>query len=195
MDAYQAFIRNISRFITLTDEEEKYLLSILRITKVRKKQFIVQPEFVCRYKSYVYQGVMRSYLVNNDGQEHTVSLAIDDFWISDFNSYHFQEPAKLFVEALEDSILVQLEYHAEEILLEKYPKFEKFLRIFYLRAVANYHNRMISNLSKTAEERYDEFMEKYPAIVHKVPQYALASYLGMTTQFLSKIRNSKTRKS
>jgi len=194
MDAYEALIANIQRFITLTDDERRYLSSILRTTTVRKKQYIVQPEFVCRYRSYVVSGSLRSYFVDHNGQEHTISLVIEDWWISDFYSYLYQTPATLFVEALEESTLLQLEYHAEEQLLERYPKFEKYFRILASRSVATLQKRMLSNLSLTAEQRYDEFLTKYPAIAARVPQYALASFLGITTEFLSKIRSDKRKK-
>jgi CRP-like cAMP-binding protein len=194
MDAYEALIANIQRFITLTDDERRYLSSILRTTTVRKKQYIVQPEFVCRYRSYVVSGSLRSYFVDHNGQEHTISLVIEDWWISDFYSYLYQTPATLFVESLEESTLLQLEYHAEEQLLERYPKFEKYFRILASRSVATLQKRMLSNLSLTAEQRYDEFLTKYPAIAARVPQYALASFLGITTEFLSKIRSDKRKR-
>jgi len=194
MDAYEALIANIQRFITLTDDERRYLSSILRTTTVRKKQYIVQPEFVCRYRSYVFSGSLRSYFVDHNGQEHTISLVIEDWWISDFYSYLYQTPATLFVESLEESTLLQLEYHAEEQLLERYPKFEKYFRILASRSVATLQKRMLSNLSLTAEQRYDEFLTKYPAIAARVPQYALASFLGITTEFLSKIRSDKRKR-
>jgi len=195
MEPYEALISNIERFITLTDEERQYFISLLRLTTVRKKQYIAQPEFVCRYRSYVFRGSLRSYFVDADGQEHTIALVIEDWWVSDFYSYLYQTPATLFVEALEESTLVQLEYHAEEHLLERYPIFEKYFRILSSRALANLQRRMLSNLSMTAQERYDDFLAKYPAIAARVPQYALASFLGMTTEFLSKIRSDKRKKS
>ena len=194
MAPYEPLLTNIERFITLTDEERQHLISILRVTTVRKKQYICQPEFVCRYRSYVFSGSLRSYFVDADGQEHTIALVIEDWWVSDFYSYLYQTPATLFVEALEESTLVQLEYHAEEHLLERFPIFEKYFRILSSRALANLQRRMLSNLSMTAVERYDDFLSKYPAIAARVPQYALASFLGMTTEFLSKIRSDKRKK-
>jgi len=195
MDEFEAIKKNVSRFIQFTEEEANEFTSLLRITKVKKKQFIVQPEFVCRYKSYVYKGIMRAYLVDNNGQEHTILFAIEDWWVSDFNSYFFQQPATLFVEALEDSILVQIEYKAEHQFLERVPKFEKFLRIHTQRSFAFLQKRMLSNLSKSAEERYDEFLQRYSAIAQRIPQYLLASYLGVSTEFLSRLRNGKLKKS
>lgn len=181
----------VARHISLTEEEEQYFLSLLRIIKIKKKQCIVQPEFVCKYRSYVFTGAMRAYLVDNDAQEHTIAFAIEDWWISDYNSYIFQQPATLFVEALEDCVLIQLDYNAEQLLMETVPKFEKFFRIITQRSFAFLQQRLLSNLSMTAEERYEIFLEKYPKIIQRVPQYALASYLGMSTEYLSKLRNNK----
>lgn len=194
MEPLQAILKNIDRFITLTPEEEEYFASILKITKVRKKQAVCQPGFVCRHKNYIFQGAMRSYILDGDGQEHTITLAIEDWWISDFSSYVFQQPATQFVEAMEDSTIVQIEFHAEEALLAKYPKFEKYFRILSQRALAFLQTRVLSTLSTTAGERYEDFVKNYPQIVSRTPQYALASYLGITTEFLSKIRNGKLRK-
>jgi CRP-like cAMP-binding protein len=193
MDEFKEIKRYVANYIQLTTEEEDYFISLLRITKVKKRQCIVQPDFTCKYRSYVLKGAMRAYLVDNKAQTHTIAFAIEDWWISDLNSYMNQEPATLFVEALEDSILIQIDYNSELLLLEKIPKFERFFRIIAQRSFAFLQRRMLSNLSKTAEERYDEFIQKYPAIVNRVPQYALASYLGFSTVFLSKIRNKKTK--
>lgn len=195
MDDYTEIKEYVARHIQLSEAEEEFFVSLLRITKVRKKQFIVQPEFICKYRSYILKGAMRAYLVDNKGQEHTVAFAIEDWWISDYNSYINQEPATLFVVALEDSILVQIDHGAEQLLMERVPKFERFFRIITQRSFAFLQKRLLSNLSKSAEERYEEFIQKYPAIANRVPQYTLASYLGFSTEFLSKIRNKRTQKS
>lgn len=194
MDEFEKIKKHVARYIQLTEEEENYFLSLPRIKKVKKKQFIVQPEFICKYRSYVVSGAMRGYLVDNNGQEHTIAFAVEDWWISDFSSFIFQQPATLFVEALEETTLLQLDYNAEQLLMETVPKFEKFFRIVTQRAFAFLQQRMLSNLSKTAEERYEEFMQKYPQIAQRVPQYALASYLGMSTEYLSKLRNNRLSK-
>lgn len=194
MDEFIPIVNYVERYIQLTEEEKEYFVSLLRINRVKKKQYIVQPEFVCKYRSYIISGAMRAYLVDDKGKEHTVVISIEDWWISDFNSYLSQEPATLFVEALEDSVIVQIDFHSEQQLMERIPKFERFFRLITQRSFAFLQKRILSNLSKGAEERYDEFVSKYPDIANRVPQYALASYLGFSTEFLSKIRNRKTKK-
>jgi len=195
MNEFQPVLEYISRYVTLTEDEIHRLIPFFKVRKVKKRQFIVQPGFICKYKSYVVKGAFRAFLVDNEGKEHTLAFAIEDWWISDYSSLIYQEPATLFVEALEDSILIQIEYEDEQTFLKEIPKLEKFERIITQRSLAFQQKRLLSNFTKTAEERYDEFMGKYPLVASRVPQYALASYLGFTTEYLSKIRNGKTSKS
>ena len=195
MNEFQPVLEYISRYVTLTEDEVHRLIPFFKVRKVKRRQFIVQPGFICKYKSYVVKGAFRAFLVDNEGKEHTLAFAIEDWWISDYSSLIYQEPATLFVEALEDSILIQIEYEDEQTFLKEIPKLEKFERIITQRSLAFQQKRLLSNFTKTAEERYDEFMGKYPLVASRVPQYALASYLGFTTEYLSKIRNGKTSKS
>jgi len=195
MNDFSSLINYISRYVTLDEAETAYVISSLKIKKLRKKQLLVQPGFVCTDKSYVVKGALRAYLVDQDGKEHTLAFAIEDWWISDYNSLINQEPATLFVEALEDSELVQISYAAEQDFLDKIPKMEKFERIITQRSLVFQQKRLLANFTHTAEERYEEFMEKYASIAKRVPQYALASYLGFSTEYLSKIRNRRIGKS
>jgi CRP-like cAMP-binding protein len=182
----------INRFVTLTDEENQQFVDSFKETRVRKRQFIVQPDFTAKYRNYVVEGAFRAYIVCLEGRDHTIAFAIDDWWITDYNSYIFQKPATMFVVALEDSLILQIEYEKEQELKKANHKFETFFRIMAERSFASQQQRIISQLTQTAEARYDNFVRKYPQVVQKVPQYALASYLGMTTEFLSKIRNRRT---
>jgi CRP-like cAMP-binding protein len=191
MTEYQPIVNYVLRYVQLSQEEINYFISLLRITKVKKRQQIVQPEFTCKYRSYVIDGAMRAYFIDKKAQDHTIAFAVEDWWISDFNSYIFQQPARLFVEALEDTTLIQIDYNSEQLLMETIPQFERFFRIITQRAFAFLQQRTLSTLSMTAEERYEEFLLKYPSIANRVPQYTLASYLGMSTEYLSKLRNQR----
>lgn len=194
MEEYQPLINHIQKRVVLSEEEIHQFISEFKITKVKKRQFIIQPDFVAKYRTYIVKGALRAYVVGGQGQEHTISFAIEDWWISDYNSYIYQQPATMFVVALEDAVLLQLDFEAETRLKSANPKFETFFRITAERTAASFQRRIIMNLTSTAEERYEGFIKKYPSIVQRVPQYALASYLGMTTEFLSKIRNNKVKK-
>jgi CRP-like cAMP-binding protein len=184
----------IDKFVKLNDDEKSIFSNSFKEVKVKKRQFIVQPNFTAKHRNYVLKGAFRAYVVADEGQEHTISFAIDDWWITDYNSYISQQPATMFVVALEDSIILQIDYNQEQELKKTNHKFETFFRIIAERGLAFQQRRIISNLTHTAEERYESFISKYPQIVQRVPQYALASYLGMTTEFLSRIRNKKVSK-
>ena len=185
----------MSNFVTLSDEESFQLESSFEEVKVKKRQFIAQPGFVNMYRTFVLQGAFRAYIITDDGQEHTLQFAIENWWISDFNSYIYQHPATLFIVALEDSTVLQIEYNQEQELKESNHKFETFFRIMAEKGLAFEHRRILFNLTNSAEARYENFLLNFPNFVNRVPQYALASYLGMTTEFLSRIRNKRIKKS
>lgn len=195
MKEYKPILNNVKKYVDLNNEDEEQLTSIIRTTTIKKRQFIVQPNFTCTHQTYVLKGAFRAYFVNNEGIDHTIQFAIEDWFISDFNSYIHQTPASLFVEALEDSIVQQMAYTDVEKLCTNNPKFEKFFRLIAQKSFAFSQRRILSNLGKSAEERYLEFLSLYPLIVQRVPQYALASYLGMSAEFLSKIRKRLVKKS
>lgn len=184
----------INRTVSLTDDEAATFCSAFREVKIKNRQFIVQPDFIVKNRNYVLEGAFRAYVVDDNGQESTIAFAIEDWWITDYNSYILQKPATMFVVALEDSIILEISYDKEQALKQQNHKFETFFRIRAERTAAFMQQRIISNLTLSAEERYKDFITKYPQIVQRVPQYALASYLGMTTEFLSRIRNKRAEK-
>jgi CRP-like cAMP-binding protein len=187
----QPLIDHINKQMELSIDEEDYLASLLKVSSYKKRQFVDQPGFISRYRNYVVKGALRAYIIGNDGQEHTISLAIEDWFIGDPGSYLSQEPATLFVEAVENSIIIQLSFENEEKLMEKLPKFERYFRIRAHKTAVNFQKRVLSNISQTAEERYDSFIGKYPQLVSRFPLHVIASYLGMSREFLSRIRNNR----
>jgi CRP-like cAMP-binding protein len=190
----QRIITYMEQFIKLSDEDRNAVGAIFKVIKVKKRQFIVQPGFIARNRYFVIEGALKGYVIGDQGQEHTIQLAIEDWWISDYNSYMFQQPATMFVMALEDCTLLQISHEDEVFLKNSSHSLETFFRIIAERATAFMQRRIIINLTQSAEERYDSFMQRYPAMVQRIPQYTIASYLGMTTEFLSKIRNKKVKR-
>ena len=188
MDKFSPLIEYVNRHVRLTEQEEDYFRSLLRYARVKKRQFLAQPGHVSTYQSFVLKGCLRAFHLDEKGMDHTVRFAIEDWWIADFESFINQVPATLFVEAMEDSELIQIDYRSVQLLFEQMPKFERFSRIITQRSYLASQNRIISDISSTAEARYLAFLNHYPDIAMRVPQYTLASYLGMTTEFLSKIR-------
>jgi len=194
MEELAPFIENISKKIKLDPENLDRLLAAFSMVKVRKKQLVIQPGFVARQRMYVLKGAFRSYLIDDKGNDHTIQFAIEDWWISDYNSYIYQKPATQFVVALEDSVVMQIDYHSEQELKAFSHQMETLFRMMAEKSAAFYARRIMSNLTQNAEERYNEFVGQFPHVAQRLPQYALASYLNMTREFLSKIRNDKVRK-
>jgi CRP-like cAMP-binding protein len=194
MESIAPFINNITRKIALSQENLDKLIAAFQMVKVRRKQFVIQPGFVAKYRLYVLKGAFRSYVIDEKDNDCTIQFAIEDWWISDYNSYIYQTPATQFVVALEDSVVLQISYQAEQALKASDYQFETLFRMMAEKSAAFYARRIVSNLTQNAEQRYNEFVEKYPDVAQRLPQYALASYLNMTKEFLSKIRNDKVRK-
>jgi CRP-like cAMP-binding protein len=189
------FQQHIQRQLPAINAEElAELTAAFTLRHVKKRQFIGQPGFPADHRIYVVQGAFRAYVVDPAGAEHTIQFAIDDWWITDVNSYLFRTPAQMFVVALEDSTVFELEYATEQRLLHANRRFETLFRLQAERAAAYHQRRLISSLTRTAEERYDEFMATYPTVFQRLPQYVIASYLGMSKEFLSKIRSRAARK-
>lgn len=185
----------VKNFVPLNTIETEQFVSCFEEVKVKKRQFIVQPNFTNKHRAFVLKGAFRTYIITDDGQEHTLQFAIENWWVSDFNSYIYQHPATLFIVALEDSTILQIDYHKEQELKKSNHKFETFFRIMAEKGLAFEHRRILFNLTHSAEARYENFLLNFPNFVQRVPQYALASYLGMSTEFLSRIRNKRTKKS
>ncbi len=192
--AFDSLIQHVQKRVSLTEAELAEMLSYFSVKNIKKKQFIIQPDFVARHRNYIAEGAFRAYVIDEKGEERTIQFAIEDWWISDYNSYIYQQPATMFVLALEDSVVLRIDHDQEQRLKAANHKFETFFRIMAERSSAFMQRRIISNLTQSAEERYTDFLEKYPLVTQRLPQYALASYLGMTTEFLSKIRNNKVRR-
>jgi CRP-like cAMP-binding protein len=194
MESDQEIIKYISKFVNLTNDEAIQFASKFKEVKFKKRQLIIQPNFIAKHRYFIVHGAVRAYVIGNDGQERSVQLAVDQWWISDYNSYILQQPASMFVIAAEDTVALQISFEDEQVLKATNHKFETFFRIIAERGAASMQRRIISAITMTAEERYELFIDKYPHLYSRFPQYVIASYLGMTTEFLSKIRNNKLKK-
>jgi CRP-like cAMP-binding protein len=184
----QALLDHISRHIQLTPDEQSIFLAKVKFRKYLKGQFVLQNGDVCRHESFVLSGCLKAFYIDNAGQEHIVMFAIEDWWTADLGSFVTQTPADLNVQCLEDSELAQITYGDLQQLYTEIPKFDRFFRIIIQNAFVAAQKRIVNNLSLPATERYIQFREQYPKIEQRVPQYMIASYLGITKEFLSKIR-------
>jgi CRP-like cAMP-binding protein len=188
----EQLLNYVKRFIQPTPEEAEYFLSLFKSRKYLKKQFVVQAGDICLVESFVVSGCLRSYFVDVNGEIHIVQFAVENWWISDMESLIKNVPSKLNIDALVDSEVLQIEKADFENLLVKFPKFEKMFRLMLSNAFISHQRRIIDNLSVPAKERYLNFIKNHRDVEQLVPQHHIASYLGMTPEFLSQIRKKLT---
>lgn len=184
----QLLFEAIARHVVLTDEEKEKMTSLFRGRKVKKGQFLVHEGSIAKSTNFVTRGSIINYFLDLDGKQHIVQFAIEGWWISDLNSFITQSPATFNVQALEDSEVLELPFENLEIMYASIPKMERYFRIITQRAFISFHQRIVQNLSLSAEDRYLAFQKKYPKIESRIPQKLIASYLGISAEFLSKIK-------
>lgn len=181
-------IESLEKHVSLSDTDRKLIISCLRERKVKKGQFLVHEGAVSRCTNFVNEGSVRTYFTDLNGQEHIVQFAIEGWWISDLNSFIMQVPATFNVQAIEDCVIIELPFESLEMLYKEVPMMERYFRIVTQRAFVAFQQRIVQNISMTAEDRYLAFQRKYPKIELRIPQKLVASYLGISAEFLSKIK-------
>ncbi|PCH99775.1 MAG: hypothetical protein COB81_10235 [Flavobacteriaceae bacterium] len=184
----QPLLDYIERYIDLTDSEKKILLSKVSSRKYLKGQYIVQQGDICKHSSYLISGCTKTSYLDKKGQEHIIMFAIEDWWTSDIGSFVTQTPADYNIQCIEDTEVIQFFYDNQEELLQDIPKLERLFRKMLEKALVASQKRIVRNFSLTAKERYLKFSELYPIMEQRVPQYMIASYLGITKEFLSRIK-------
>ena len=185
---YENILKNESKCITLTEEEIQIFTGLLTVRKVPKKTLLLQEGEVCQFEGYLQKGCVRIYYLDENGFEVTLAFAVEDWWISDIASFHYHPPSSLYMETLEDSELLVLTPETKETLLVDVPKFERVFRMLVQRRLTVLQNRLIHTMAKPAADRYLEFIALYPTISQRIPQYYIASYLGVSPEFVSIIR-------
>lgn len=185
---YSNILQYVSRYITLSEEEEAFFISVLKHKKLRKKQYLLQAGDVCRHECFVLSGCLRSYYVDEQGQEHVVQFSVENWWTSDLASFISGKPATYNIDALEDSEVLQIEKNDLEQLYVQVPKFDRMFRVLLQNAFVAQQERTAQSLSLSAQEQYLNFIKKYPDVEQRVPNHQIASYLGITPESLSRIR-------
>lgn len=185
---FDKLFTNIKSKIDISDEELSALKPFFTLKKLRKKQYLLQEGDVCRYIAFVNKGILRSYSIDNKGSEHILQFAFENWWISDMHSYLTGEPSIYTIDAIEDAEMLLITNTAKEQLLQKVPKMERYFRILFQNNVIAIQNRLVCSLSQSAEEKYKKMNDEYSAIIQRVPQHMIASFLGITPETLSRIR-------
>ena len=187
-------LTHFSNYIPLNDEEINELSERVIERNIKRKQFILQKNDVCNNYTFIVSGLFKMYTVDKNGVEHILQFASENDWIYDINSFHNKKQSSLYIDAIEPSIILQIDNTNLMYLFNRYQKFDRTFRVLIENKFMELENRILQNISSKAEERYQFFIEQYPNICNRIPNVLIASYLGITPEFLSKIRNSISKK-
>ncbi|UGS23259.1 Crp/Fnr family transcriptional regulator [Flavobacterium channae] len=190
----QSILENIAKHVALTPEEQELLLSKTITQHYKAKTVILNAGEICKYSYFVNSGLLRSFSINDNITEHVLQFACEGWWIGDMYSLLTQKPGNLFIEVIEDAEVVLLPKENQDELYHLIPKLERFFRILIENSLVAHQERLMDNLSLTAEERFEKFCSKYPTLIQRVPQKQIASYIGVTPEFFSKMKAKMLRK-
>ena len=187
--AENALLKNISKYVNLTQDEISTFESFWTEKTLKKGDYLLRNGDTCRYDSYVVSGDLKAFYINADnGNEEILFFAIDDWWASDLDSFSKQKPSIYNIQAIEKTTVLQIRHYSFQQLLVELPCLERYFRLILESYLGVLQKRIISNNAYDAESRYFAFLENYPKIASKVPQYLIASYLGVSAEFISRIK-------
>lgn len=185
---FENILNNVSKCISLTEEEKSIFTSFFEIKKFPKKTTLLREGEICQFEGYIQKGCVRTYYLDENGHDVVLSFGIEDWWVSDISSFQEQKPSQFFIETLEETEIYMLNLERKEKILSVIPKLERVFRLLVQRNLAALQNRFVHTVAQSAAERYLEFIKLYPSIPLRVPQYYIASYLGVSPEFVSIIR-------
>ena len=184
----ELLIENISTHITLSNKQMEDFCGLFNPQSIKKKKFLLREGEVCKFEGFVTKGLFRVYHIDINGFEQVLYFAQQNWWITDIDSFTNEKPSHLYIEALEDSEVLLISKNDKEFAYKNIPEIEKLFRIMTQKTHIALQRRMIDNLSKTADQRYLDFIEKYPQLFQRLTNLQIAAYLGISHEFLSKIR-------
>lgn len=191
---FESIDQFVARYITLTAAELDFFHSLLKLKKIKKKNFLLQEGEVCNFEAFIVKGCTRTYYIDQEGSETILLFAVEGWWVSDIGSFSEQKPSSQFIETVEDCELLTIDFKSKALLFEKIPAFEKLFRLLVQRSLSVLQQRFYASISQTAEERYRDFIERYPNMPQRIPQHQIARYIGVSPEFLSKVKSQMYRK-
>ena len=186
--------KHIKKHTQISDENLEKFSNAFTLQKVAKKEFLLKEGEICQFEGFVTGGCFKVFHSDQNGTEHTLYFAIEDWWVADVDSFTNSKPSQLNIQALENSEVLLISKQNKEKLYQEIPEIEKLFRIMSQKNLVALQRRMIDNLSKTAEQRYLDFLAKYPKITQRLSNIQIAAYLGVSPEFVSKIRRKITKK-
>ena len=180
--------QNIHSHISLSEDETEVFCNLFSQKFIKRKSFLLRENEICRFEGFVTEGLFRVYHIDQNGLEQVLYFAVENWWVTDIDSFTNERPSQLYIEALEDSTVLLISKENKEYAYANLPKIEKLFRVMTQKTHVALQRRMIDSLSKTADQRYLDFIEKYPHIYSRLTNLQMAAYLGVSHEFLSKIR-------
>ncbi len=190
----EKLITHFKAYLPLNEEEIKELSDRISIRKIKRRQFLLSEGEKCKHYNFVVNGCFKMYKVDPAGKEHNLLFASENEWVTDIGSFHSEKPSELYIEAIEPSIIIQIKKEDLLFFYENYPKFDRNFRVIIEDKFVDLQNRLLQTFSSTAEERYLSFLDQYPHLLQRLPNTQIASYIGITPEFLSRIRKELSRK-
>ncbi|GAB1370244.1 Crp/Fnr family transcriptional regulator [Candidatus Kapaibacterium sp.] len=181
-------IDSFSKHIHLDINEEEIIEQHLVYKKIKKRQYFLHEHQTAQNSAFVISGCLRSYSIDENGSEHILQFAPEKWWITDMHSFISQGASRLNIDALLDSEIYILSREHQNKLFDLVPKLERYFRIITEKALVSSRQRVLDTLELTAKERYTKFCNVYPGLINSIPQKLIASYIGVTPEFLSKLR-------
>ncbi len=185
---YAALLAHIARYVTLTPAEAQVVGNYFTCQTVPRKGYLLEAGQPCPASYFVLQGCLRLYFITEKGAEQITQFALENWWLADYSSLLSRQPSEYYIQAVEPTVVAVLDYARQEALLAQVPALERYFRLLLQRVAAANQKRWVHHYGESLEERYQFFSAAFPGFVQRVPQYMLASYLGCTPEFLSKIR-------
>ena len=186
--SYDVLKLHIKKNVQIPSHELDEMCSYFKLFDIKKRDFLLQQGSICKFEGFVLEGCFRIFSTDKKGNESTLYFAARDWWLMDIDSFMNQKPSSLNMQALEDSKVLLIERKDKLTLYETIPTVEKLFRVMSQKALIAWQRRLIRNHSETAKERYHHFLEVYPSIASKLTDKQIASYLGITHEFLSKVK-------
>jgi CRP-like cAMP-binding protein len=187
-------IKYLQDKIALSEAEVDMIRSVSILKKLRRKQYLLQEGDVWRYNAFVCSGFLKTYSIDGKGQEHIINFSPENYWTGDRESLAQGSPSRFNIDAIEDTEVVLIEKGNFEMLCEKIPQLNNLVNVILQKSFIVMQNRVHTNISLSAEEKYQNFLDKFPAIANRIPQHMIASYIGVTPETLTRIRRNTSKK-
>jgi len=182
-----------NRFIPLSGEEKQLVTELFKPRLYRKRQYVLQEGDICVQSNFVVRGCLRMYKIDEKGNTHIIQFTAENWWLMDIGSFHGKTPSELNIDALEDTMVFQISYENLIDLYTRAPKFNLIFRVLIENSFVSLQKRLLQNISSTAEERYLSFMQSYSHLTNRLPQVQMAAFIGITPEFLSRLRNKQVK--